>query len=406
MKKFVGKIFGIVISILFVVIALNVEVVSLISLPNEAVVTYDDIKDINEQGIFGKFISAGVHSENVNVGGEKQTKTKLSFKLFGFIPIRTIDVEVSDGISVYVGGIPLGFSLKTKGVIVVGENTVQTENGIKTTIKNKPIKSGDVLYKINDIIIEDIDQIPEILSENDGERAVLTLLRDDKNIEIEVVPELDVSADTYKLGLWVRDDASGVGTLTFVNSQNNRYGALGHPITDFETGIEVPVLEGKIYKCSLIGITKGEKGKPGELRCLFMQGNNYKGTVDTNCSYGVYGDATNLEGLIDTNLSVEVGSRMCVKPGKAKLVSSISGVREEYDIEIIKASYQPKSSDKSMVIRVTDSRLLALTGGIVQGMSGSPILQDGKLVGAVTHVFLSDPTKGYAVYVDWMLENA
>ena len=406
MKKFVGKIFGIVISILFVVIALNVEVVSLISLPNEAVVTYDDIKDINEQGIFGKFISAGVHSENVNVGGEKQTKTKLSFKLFGFIPIRTIDVEVSDGVSVYVGGIPLGFSLKTKGVIVVGENTVQTENGIKTTIKNKPIKSGDVLYKINDIIIEDIDQIPEILSENDGERAVLTLLRDDKNIEIEVVPELDVSADTYKLGLWVRDDASGVGTLTFVNSQNNRYGALGHPITDFETGIEVPVLEGKIYKCSLIGITKGEKGKPGELRCLFMQGNNYKGTVDTNCSYGVYGDATNLEGLIDTNLSVEVGSRMCVKPGKAKLVSSVSGVREEYDIEIIKASYQPKSSDKSMVIRVTDSRLLALTGGIVQGMSGSPILQDGKLVGAVTHVFLSDPTKGYAVYVDWMLENA
>lgn len=406
MKKFVGKIFGIVISILFVVIALNVEVVSLISLPNEAVVTYDDIKDINEQGIFGKFISAGVHSENVNVGGEKQTKTKLSFKLFGFIPIRTIDVEVSDGISVYVGGIPLGFSLKTKGVIVVGENTVQTENGIKTTIKNKPIKSGDILYKINDIIIEDIDQIPEILSENEGERAVLTLLRDDKNIEIEVVPELDVSADTYKLGLWVRDDASGVGTLTFVNSQNNRYGALGHPITDFETGIEVPVLEGKIYKCSLIGITKGEKGKPGELRCLFMQGNNYKGTVDTNCSYGVYGDATNLEGLIDTNLSVEVGSRMCVKPGKAKLVSSVSGVREEYDIEIIKASYQPKSSDKSMVIRVTDSRLLALTGGIVQGMSGSPILQDGKLVGAVTHVFLSDPTKGYAVYVDWMLENA
>ena len=137
-----------------------------------------------------------------------------------------------------------------------------------------------------------------------------------------------------------------------------------------------------------------------------MQGDNYKGTVDTNCAYGVYGDAVKLDSLIDNNLSVDIGSRMCVRPGKAKLVSSISGVREEYDIEIIKASYQPKSSDKSMVIRVTDSRLLALTGGIVQGMSGSPILQDGKLVGAVTHVFLSDPTKGYGVYVDWMLENA
>ncbi len=406
MRKFLSKLIGVSLAIFFVIVALNVQIASLISLPSEAIVTYDDIKDINEQSIFGKFISAGVHSENVNVGGEKQTKTKLSFKLFGFIPIKTMNVEVSDGAKVYVGGIPLGFSLKTKGVIVVGENSVTTEDGNKITMKNKPIKSGDVLYKIDNNIIEDIDQIPELLEEADGERTILTLLRDDKEIEVEVIPELDVSTGVYKLGLWVRDDASGVGTLTFVNSKNNRFGALGHPITDYETGIEIPVQGGKIYKCNLIGITKGERGKPGELRCLFMQGNNYKGTIDTNCDYGVYGEAINLDGLIDNNLAVEVGSRMCVRPGKAKLISSVSGVREEYDIEIIKATYQPKSSDKSMVIRVTDSRLLALTGGIVQGMSGSPIIQDGKLVGAVTHVFLSDPTKGYGVYVDWMLDKA
>lgn len=406
MRKFLSKLIGVSLAIFFVIVALNVQIASLISLPSEAIVTYDDIKDINEQSIFGKFISAGVHSENVNVGGEKQTKTKLSFKLFGFIPIKTMNVEVSDGAKVYVGGIPLGFSLKTKGVIVVGENSVTTEDGNKITMKNKPIKSGDVLYKIDNNIIEDIDQIPELLEKSDGERTILTLLRDDKEIEIEVIPELDLSTGVYKLGLWVRDDASGVGTLTFVNSKNNRFGALGHPITDYETGIEIPVQDGKIYKCNLIGITKGERGKPGELRCLFMQGNNYKGTIDTNCDYGVYGEAINLDGLIDNNLAVEVGSRMCVRPGKAKLISSVSGVREEYDIEIIKATYQPKSSDKSMVIRVTDSRLLALTGGIVQGMSGSPIIQDGKLVGAVTHVFLSDPTKGYGVYVDWMLDKA
>lgn len=406
MRKFLSKLIGVSLAIFFAIVALNVQIASLISLPSEAIVTYDDIKDINEQSIFGKFISAGVYSENVNVGGEKQTKTKLSFKLFGFIPIKTMNVEVSDGAKVYVGGIPLGFSLKTKGVIVVGENSVTTEDGNKITMKNKPIKSGDVLYKIDNNIIEDIDQIPELLEEADGERTILTLLRDDKEIEVEVIPELDVSTGVYKLGLWVRDDASGVGTLTFVNSKNNRFGALGHPITDYETGIEIPVQGGKIYKCNLIGITKGERGKPGELRCLFMQGNNYKGTIDTNCDYGVYGEAINLDGLIDNNLAVEVGSRMCVRPGKAKLISSVSGVREEYDIEIIKATYQPKSSDKSMVIRVTDSRLLALTGGIVQGMSGSPIIQDGKLVGAVTHVFLSDPTKGYGVYVDWMLDKA
>ena len=406
MRKFFVKFVGVMFAILFVIIALNVQVVSLYSLPDEAIVTYEDIEDINSQNIFGNFVSAGVTSENVSVGGEKQTKTKLSFKLFGIIPIKSVDVEITDSPKVYVGGIPLGFSLKTKGVIVVGENSVQTEDGSKITIKNKPIKSGDILYKINGTIIEEVDEIPVLLEGSSGERTILTIIRDDKEMEIEVIPELDVSADVYKLGLWVRDDASGVGTLTFVNSENNRFGALGHPITDYETGVEVPVLEGKIYKCSLIGITKGERGKPGELKCLFMQGDNYKGTVDTNCAYGVYGDAVKLDSLIDNNLSVDIGSRMCVRPGKAKLVSSISGVREEYDIEIIKASYQPKSSDKSMVIRVTDSRLLALTGGIVQGMSGSPILQDGKLVGAVTHVFLSDPTKGYGVYVDWMLENA
>ena len=406
MKKIFLKIVGITFAFLFIIITTNVEFSNILSLPDEVVVTYDEISNINKKNTFGKYVSANVYNENVNVGGEKQTKTKLSFKLFGIIPIRTLTAEVSKGVDVYLGGIPLGFSLKTKGAIIIGESTIQTENGYVTALKNKNIKSGDILYKINGTIIDDVDSIPELLKDCNGERIQLTLLRDDKEIIVELVPELDISAGDYKLGLWVRDDASGVGTLTFVNTDNNRFGALGHSITDFETGVEIPVSDGKIYKCSLIGITKGERGKPGELRCLFMQGNNYKGLVDTNCEYGVYGEITNLEGLVDNNKMVQIGSRMSVKAGKAKLISSVSGVREEYDIEIIKASYQPKSSDKSMVIRVTDSRLLGLTGGIVQGMSGSPIIQDGKLVGAVTHVFLSDPTKGYAVYVDWMLDNA
>ena len=405
MKKFLLKLTGILFAILFVLIASNVQFSNILSLPDDIIATYDEISNINEKNMFGKYVSADVYKENVNVNGEKQTKTKLTFKLFGIIPIKTLNAEISNGVEVYVGGIPLGFSLKTKGAIVIGESTIQTDDGFVTTLKNKSIKSGDILYKINGIVIDSVDNIPELLNDCNGERVELTLLRDEKEVIVELVPELDVSADSYKLGLWVRDDASGVGTLTFINADNNRFGALGHSITDFETGVEVPVSDGKIYKCSLIGITKGERGKPGELRCLFMQGNNYKGTVDINCDYGVYGEVTNFDGLMDNNRIVPIGSRMSVKPGKAKLISSVSGVPEEYDIEIIKTSYQPKSSDKSMVIRVTDSRLLELTGGIVQGMSGSPIIQDGKLIGAVTHVFLSDPTKGYAVYVDWMLEN-
>ena len=191
--------------------------------------------------------------------------------------------------------------------------------------------------------------------------------------------------------------------MTFVK-KNGDYGALGHPITNSNSNTIVPITSGNIYDCNLIGIHKGQKNNPGELRGVFVQKNS-KGTIEKNTPYGIFGNITESDGLFDTNRCVDIGGRLSVRPGKATLVSSVSGIQEEYEIEIIKASYQTKSSDKSMVFRVTDERLLNLTGGIVQGMSGSPILQNGKLVGAVTHVFLSDSTKGYAVYSDWMLEQ-
>ena len=167
----------------------------------------------------------------------------------------------------------------------------------------------------------------------------------------------------------------------------------------------VPVKEGKIYLCNLIGINKGEKNNPGQLRCLFLQNSKNKGNIVSNSKFGINGTMSNLDGLVDENLTAKLGGRLSVTPGKATIVSDISGIKEEYEIEIIKANYQKKANDKSLVFRVKDKRLLDLTGGIVQGMSGSPIMQNGKIVGAVTHVFLSDPTKGYGVYCDWMLNN-
>lgn len=403
MKTIVKKVLGLTIVFLFVLTGLNFNALDIFSLPNEAVITYDDVTTINEEGVFGSFVKTSLSESQITVGGEKQKKTNLTFKLFGFIPLKSIEVEVLPENEVYVGGIPLGFALETAGVIVVGENSIMTKDGARTAMKTKEIKAGDIINKVSGKEILGIAHLQEIVNSSNGERLNVEIIRKDQKLDLEIVPELDESSGEYKLGLWVRDDASGVGTLTYVDSETNRYGALGHPITDYETGVQIPVKDGKIYPCTLVGITKGQKGKPGELRCLFMQGKNSKGTVEKNTAYGVYGEVTKLEGVVDSNLTAEVGSRMSVKPGKAKIVSSVSGVREEYDIEIIKASYQSKSSDKSMVIRVTDPRLLALTGGILQGMSGSPILQDGKLVGAVTHVFISDPTKGYGIYVDWML---
>ena len=174
-------------------------------------------------------------------------------------------------------------------------------------------------------------------------------------------------------------------------------------MTDGETGTKIDVQKGQVYDCSVVGIEKGERGKPGELKGVFLSSKNAKGEIEGGNEFGIYGKILEKSGMVDENVVAGVGGRLAVKPGKAQIMSSVSGVREYYDIEIIKASKQKTAKDKSMVFRVTDKRLLELTGGIIQGMSGSPILQNGKLVGAVTHVFVSDPTKGYGIYIDWMM---
>ena len=202
----------------------------------------------------------------------------------------------------------------------------------------------------------------------------------------------------------MRDDAQGIGTLTFV-TKDGKFGALGHSICDYETGIEIPVQDGGIYLCNLVGINKAERGRTGEIRCLFSQTKASNGQILKNTQCGVFGNTNDLDSLVDANLLLPVGNRMLVKLGKASIVSSVGGIREEYEIEIIKTNYQSLSGDKSFVFRVIDKRLIGITGGIVQGMSGSPIIQNGKIIGAVTHVFLNDATKGYGVYIDWMIEQ-
>ena len=182
------------------------------------------------------------------------------------------------------------------------------------------------------------------------------------------------------------------------------FAALGHAITNGEDENRIPITDGKVYSCSTLGIVKGEKNKPGELKCYFVD-KDEKGDISKNTKYGIYGKLTDTNDLIDNNLTMNIGGRFSVKPGKAYIMSSVSGLLEEYEIEIIKANYQSQNNGKSIVFRVTDKRLLNLTGGIVQGMSGSPIIQNDKIVGTVTHVFISDASKGYGVYCDWMLEQ-
>ena len=403
-KKIVIKSIGVLFCVGFVMLMVNTNFVALSELPQTGYVTYNEINDMNKQSQFGKFVTADLEQKDMIVGGEKNKISTLKFKLFGIIPVKEVSVNVGEEKEVFVGGIPLGFSLNTKGLIVVGDNSVLTQEGNKETQKDKTILPGDILTEINGKEITSVSVVEEELNDFDNEFVNLKVLRKDKAIDVKLKPAKDMESNKYKLGLWVKNSASGVGTLTFVD-QNKNFGALGHPITDYETGSIIPVQDGKIYNCSLVGITKGERGKPGELKCLFLQGKNSKGSVSKNTNSGVFGDVKDSTNIVDENKKAIVGNRINVKPGKAYIVSSVSGVREEYEIEIIKANNQKQKSDKSIIFRVKDKRLLSMTGGIVQGMSGSPILQDGKIIGAVTHVFLNDSTKGYGIYIDWMLQE-
>lgn len=403
MKKILR--FGAIFLIIFLVFtAANINFTKLLALPNTAFVSPSDVAFLNTDKTFGQVTNVSI--SDINVNADKKKNAKMWIKLFGIIPIRQIEVELCDGEEVYLGGIPLGFALEAKGLLVVGCNTILTQNGLQSTSKTMQVGRGDFLIKINDkqvLVPEDISAIVATTPENTPLK--LTLLRNNKPFDCYVLPSVDVASGTRKLGLWVKNTASGIGTLTFVTANTNRFGALGHPITDYETGTEIPVNCGNIYKCNQIGITKAEKNLPGELRCVFLQGINSKGNIEKNTDFGVFGNVSDLASLVDFNLCTQIGSRLTIKTGKAQIVSSVSGVLEEYDIEIIKTAYQPESDDKSFIFRVTDKRLLEMTGGIVQGMSGSPIIQNGKLIGATTHVFVSDPTKGYGIYADWMINE-
>ena len=404
------KLFAISLSIVFAMVATafllpNIKKVN--SLPNNMIVTYSDIQNANENDEFSSAISLQLPKNiQVNTNGEL-TDTVMDIKLFNFFTIKKVNVRLLVDTDVYVGGETVGFNLFSEGVICMGSNSVVTSEGAKEPIKESNLQEGDAILKIEDIEINNITDIDRIINSSSfaGQELKLTIKRSEQEIETKITPVFDLLSQKYKLGLWVRNNASGVGTLTYVKQSDFRFGAVGHPIVDTSLGENFEVNTGNIYKCKLIGIKKGEKNNPGEIRSSINLSDDAIGLADTNCKYGVYGNILN-KGAVDADRTATLGGRLSVKLGDAKIYCSIDneGVKA-YDIKILKASKQKCADDKSMVIKITDKELLEKTGGIIQGMSGSPIVQNGKIVGAVTHVFVNDPTRGYGVYVDWMIDN-
>lgn len=377
------------------------------SLPDEMVVTYEDIQQANANDEYTSFIDLEL-PKNINVATNGElTETVLNVKLFNLFTIKKVPVRLLTDTDVYVGGETVGFNLFSEGVICVGSNAVATKDGVKEPFNESGLKSGDAILKIEDIEINNIEDVDRIINLPvfAGQELDLTIKRNETEQEIKITPVFDVLSQKYKLGLWVRNNASGVGTLTYVKQSDFRFGAVGHPIVDSSLGENFEVERGNIYKCRLLGIKKGEKNNPGEIKSSINLSDDSMGIADTNCKYGVYGNILN-KSVIDADRTATLGGRLSVNLGDAKIYCNLDseGVKA-YDVKIIKANKQSSADDKSMIIKITDKELLNKTGGIIQGMSGSPIVQNGKIVGAVTHVFVNDPTRGYGVYIDWMIDN-
>ncbi len=320
-----------------------------------------------------------------------------------FTPMRASAPAYQLPAKVILGGDAVGFEYQTDGVLVLSKSKIATLEGYVET--EGDLRAGDIICGIGEEKVSSADQLGQEINSPENQNKLLTLkiVRKNKEITSAVKPTFDLFAKKYKLGVWVKDSASGVGTVTYIDPETGRFGALGHPITEGFTQQVMPVGKGKVYNCNIIGVSRATRGVPGELRGI-IQKNKPLGEVSLNNNFGVYG--TMAKEMLENKQErlIEVGGRAKVKPGKAKIYSSVDGEHiRACDIEIIKTNYQSISDEKSLVFKVTDNELIRQTGGILQGMSGSPIVQDGKLVGAVTHVFLNDPTKGFGLYIDWML---
>lgn len=310
--------------------------------------------------------------------------------------------------SVYLGGIPLGFTLECDGVMVIAVGQVHSSGGIVNTIISGSIEAGDIITHIDDKKITSAEIIENCMEKQNKKNCKVTLNildRQNRHKIAEILPAKDIITNKYKLGLWVRDNSAGVGTLTYICKDNLRFGALGHSVCDVDTNRQLPLLTGNVYKCNIIGVQASKKGIAGELKGLFLRGGTQIGAVDKNTDYGVFGTAS--QDLVDLlTTTINVATKEQVKTGRASIFCCIGGGKpQEYAIEIIKTSQYRENDNKSMVIRIVDENLINETGGIVQGMSGSPIVQNGLLVGAVTHVFINDPTKGYGIFAQTMLEH-
>jgi stage IV sporulation protein B len=409
----IRKIFGLILLVSFVYIGFFSPVGKVLNNPSELTLFKGQSFELASTEVVNTVQGTQEHiqinkDKNLTVEALKEGKSDLIFDIAG-IPIKKVSVNVLKDFKVIPGGQSIGVKINSKGVLVVGHHLVNSPSGKVSPGEKAGIQTGDLIISINGETIESINDIgPHVQkSGKEGKPLKIGIQRKNEQFETDLYPAIDESEGKYKLGLYIRDSASGIGTLTFYDPKTKKYGALGHVISDMDTKMPIVVKDGYIVPSTVTSIQKGTNGAPGEKLARFLNERNIVGNIQKNNQFGIYGTLTKDLNNKIMNKPLPIALSHQVKRGPAQILTVVDEDKVElFDIEIISSTPQKFPATKGMVIKITDERLLDKTGGIVQGMSGSPIIQDGKLIGAVTHVFVNDPSSGYGVHIEWMLNEA
>ncbi|MBP1989029.1 SpoIVB peptidase [Paenibacillus eucommiae] len=380
-----------------------------LSMPVSAQVTVKDPNIVKVNGSAKHSFQVSL-KEPISLESMHSGETEMKLKLFGAIPIKTVKVQVIPDLKVIPGGQTIGVKIKSAGIMVVGHHLVTVAETQKTSPgEEAKIQLGDLITRINGKEIRDVSKVTDLVTKAGTNKTPLdlTIRRNNEEFQIKLQPVYDIVDKSYRLGLYIRDSAAGVGTLTFYAPNQGVYGALGHVITDMDTQTPITVGDGEIVHSNVTSISKSHNGEPGEKRAQFYKDSKVIGNIERNTPFGIFGKMhTAPEHSLDKE-AIPVAFSEEVKQGPAQIYTVIEGQKvEKFDIQVVHVSRQDFPATKGMVIKITDPRLLEKTGGIVQGMSGSPIVQNGKIIGAVTHVFVNDPTSGYGCFIEWMLQDS
>lgn len=325
---------------------------------------------------------------------------RLECRILGVVPFRQVKVTPVEREEVYLGGIPVGIYMETQGVLIIDTGEIVCADGTCLEPAKNIAQAGDYIVAYNNRRVKNKQELIEEIRHSQGEESLLSVIRHGEEVELALEPALGDDGN-YKLGIWVRDNTQGIGTLTYMDEQGN-YGALGHGISDVDTGELMQIKNGTLYQAQILSIQKGAKGSPGELSGMIRYEDTLKlGKIVKNSENGIYGIFEGSQDMLGEK--VEIGYKQEMHTGEVEILSCVDGEVRAYQAEITNIDMNHQDTNKSFVIQVTDPALLEKTGGIVQGMSGSPVLQDGRLVGAVTHVFVNEPDKGYGIFAETML---